>query len=126
MKRPRKTASGRPQIRVLLGAAGAIGPGKAALIEAIGQTGSISAAAREMGMSYRRAWVLVDTMNRCFVGDLVHTSTGGSGGGGARVTDLGREVVERYRTMEAKAASSVVEDMKGLTRLLRVDDEGPA
>ena len=109
-----------------MGAAVAVGPGRVDLLDAIAHPGSISAAARQMGMSYRRAWVLVDTMNRCFVGDLVHTSTGGPGGGGARVTDLGREVVERYRTMEAKAASSVVEDMKGLTRLLRVDDEGPA
>ena len=119
MKRQVKAKSNQPQIRVLLGSAVAIGPGKASLIEAIGRTGSISSAAREMGMSYRRAWVLVDTMNRCFTSELVNTTTGGPGGGGAQVTDLGREVVRRYRAMEAKAANSVVEDMKGITRLLR-------
>ena len=122
MKRPSKAKSGQPQIRVLLGSAVAIGPGKATLIEAIGRTGSISGAAREMGMSYRRAWVLVDTMNRCFASELVNTATGGPGGGGAQVTELGRDVVARYRAMEAKAADSVVEDMKGITRLMR-DDE---
>ncbi len=125
MKHPAKAKSSRPQVRVLLGSAVAIGPGKASLIEAIGRTGSISAAAREMAMSYRRAWVLVDTMNRCFTGDLIHTATGGPGGGGAQVTDLGREVVSRYRAMEAKAADSVVEDMKGIARLMR-DDEADA
>jgi molybdate transport system regulatory protein len=119
VKRQVKAKSNQPQIRVLLGSAVAIGPGKASLIEAIGRTGSISSAAREMGMSYRRAWVLVDTMNRCFTNELVNTTTGGPGGRGAQVTDLGREVVRRYRAMEAKAANSVVGDMKGITRLLR-------
>lgn len=108
-----------PQLRVLLGAATAMGPGKAALVEAIAQTGSISAAAREMGMSYRRAWDLVETMNRCFVAPLVETTTGGRGGGGARVTDLGRDVVARYRRMEEKAARSVAADMRDLEDMMR-------
>lgn len=116
--RPKKRHTA-PQVRVLLGSAVAIGPGKADLIEAIGRTGSISAAAREMGMSYRRAWELVDTMNRCFRSEVVRTSTGGSGGGGAQVTTFGHDVLQRYRAMEHKAAQSVARDMKGLTSLMR-------
>ncbi len=105
-------------MRVLLGAATAMGPGKAALVDAIGRTGSISGAARDMGMSYRRAWQLVETMNQCFVHPLVETATGGRGGGGARVTDFGREVVRRYRVMESKAARSVAADMKALEDMM--------
>lgn len=112
------TRAPTPQLRVLLGSATAMGPGKATLVDAIGRTGSISAAAREMGMSYRRAWVLVETMNRCFREQLVKTVTGGKGGGGAQVTPLGREVVRRYRTMEVKAARSVVTDMEALEDLM--------
>jgi molybdate transport system regulatory protein len=75
----------------------AMGPGKADLLQAIEETGSISAAARRMKMSYRRAWLLVDTMNQCFYGPLVETATGGNHGGGARITELGKEVLRRYR-----------------------------
>lgn len=112
-------SSAVPQLRVLLGAATAMGPGKAALIDAIDRTGSISAAARDMGMSYRRAWDLVETMNQCFVKPLVETATGGRGGGGAQVTDFGREVVRRYRVMESKAARSVTADMAALEGMMR-------
>ena len=71
------------RVRILIGSATALGPGKVDLLEAIASTGSISAAARAMGMSYRRAWLLVDTMNHCFKSDLVETVVGGPGGGGA-------------------------------------------
>lgn len=108
----------KPRLRILLGAEIAIGPGKADLLDAIARTGSISAAAREMGMSYRRAWLLVDTLNRCFKAPLVEASKGGSGGGGARVTELGLEVLARYRAMELKAASSVAAEMREFSRLL--------
>ncbi len=108
----------RPKLRILLGAEIAIGPGKADLLDAIARTGSISAAAREMGMSYRRAWLLVDTMNRCFHAPLVESSKGGSGGGGARITELGLEVLARYRGMEIKAAASIAAEMREFTRLL--------
>lgn len=108
----------KPKLRILLGAEIAIGPGKADLLDALARTGSISAAAREMGMSYRRAWMLVDTMNRCFHGPLVDASKGGSGGGGARVTDLGLEVLARYRAMEVKAAASIAAEMREFARLL--------
>lgn len=78
----------------------AMGPGKASLLEAIAREGSISAAGRALGMSYRRTWMLVDTMNRCWKTSLVETAAGGTAGGGARLTDLGREVLDRYRALE--------------------------
>jgi len=111
----------KPRLRILLGADIAIGPGKADLLEAIGRTGSISAAAREMDMSYRRAWLLVDTMNHCFRAPLVEAVKGGTGGGGALVTALGLDVLARYRAMELKAAASVSIEMREFARLLAAD-----
>ena len=96
----------------------AMGPGKAELLHAIEDTGSISAAARSLGMSYRRAWLLVDTMNQCFRSPVVETLTGGQKGGGARITELGREVLRRYLEMDAKAASSVQTELAQFTRLM--------
>lgn len=107
-----------PRLRILLGSDIALGPGKADLLDAVLRTGSISAAAREMGMSYRRAWLLVDTMNSCFRRPLVETITGGQGGGGARVTEFGLDVLGRYRAMEIKAAASVAAEMREFSRLL--------
>ncbi len=91
-----------------------MGPGKADLLEAIHTTGSISAAGRRMGMSYKRAWDLMDTMNHRFKEPLVVTATGGSRGGGTQVTAFGLEVLRRYRNMEAKAGEAVSEDIQGL------------
>lgn len=108
-----------PKIRVLVGAVVAIGPGKADLLQAIADTGSISAAAREMGMSYRRAWLLVEGMNKAFKGPLVATLTSGGGGGGARLTEIGDEVLRRYRAMEAKAARAVAPDLGSFSALLQ-------
>lgn len=88
--------------QLMLGDEIALGPGKVDLLEAIDRTGSISAAAREMGLSYRRAWVMVDTMNRCFGDPLVERSQGGSHGGGAALTPAGRETVTDYRCLEAE------------------------
>lgn len=82
----------------------AMGPGKADLLEAIAQEGSISAAGRAMGMSYRRTWLLVDAMNRCWASPLVETAMGGKRGGGARLTDLGQSVLRDYRTLQADLA----------------------
>ena len=103
-----------PRLRVLFDQAIAIGPGKADLLELIAETGSISAAARRMGMSYRRAWLLVDTLNQCFQAPLVGTATGGKGGGGAQITELGREILHRYREMERKTLSATEEDMAAI------------
>jgi molybdate transport system regulatory protein len=86
-------------LRLFHGEEIAFGPGKADLLEAIARTGSISSAGREMEMSYRRAWVLVDEMNRCFKYPLVETMKGGFHGGGARLTPFGEDVLNRYREM---------------------------
>jgi molybdate transport system regulatory protein len=107
-----------PRIRVLLGSSIAIGPGKAALLEAIGETGSIAAAGRRMGMSYRRAWVLAKTMNACFREPLIEATKGGVGGGGARLTAMGQEVLFLYRTMEDHATTAVIADMAKLRALM--------
>lgn len=108
-----------PKIRILIGAVVAIGPGKADLLDAIGRNGSISAAAREMGMSYRRAWMLVDALNASFAKPLVSTATGGQKGGGAQLSAFGLEVLRRYRAIEAKAATAIDQDLKRLAGFIK-------
>jgi len=88
------------QARLMLDDEIAFGPGKADLLLAIQTTGSISAAGKHLGMSYRRAWLLVDAMNRCFQKPLVETATGGTQGGGTRLTPLGVDVLERYQQLQ--------------------------
>lgn len=105
-----------PRLRILLGPT--IGPGKAALLEAIADTGSIAAAGRRMGMSYRRAWYLVKTMNAGFRESLVEAVKGGAQGGGAQLTSVGHEVLRRYRAMEAQAAEAVAVEMHEFQRLM--------
>ena len=124
-QRPRSTAA-RPRagaeeerravltIRVDFGAYGYLGPGKIALMELISKHGSISAAGKGMGMSYRRAWLLVDEINQIFRDPLVEKQMGGSGGGGARLTKLGRDVVGRYRAIERAAAVAAAADLRAL------------
>jgi molybdate transport system regulatory protein len=108
----------KPQIRILFRKAIAMGPGKADLLRAIDETGSISAAARQMEMSYRRAWLLVDTMNQAFKSPVVVTLTGGKAGGGAAVTEFGKEVLRRYSAMEAKASASVAKELRSFTDMM--------
>lgn len=93
-------------IRLDLAPGGRIGPGKIALLEAIAATGSISGAGRRLRMSYRRAWLLVEELNRVFTEPVVATQLGGSQGGGAKLTPLGRELVAQYRAIEAEAAQA--------------------
>ena len=112
-------SSGNIKIHIPLGDVSAIGPGKADLLEAIDRAGSISAAARQMGMSYKRAWDLVDIMNHSFLEPLVSTATGGSHGGGAQITEFGRTVLRLYRDLEAKANASVAQEICELSALLR-------
>lgn len=103
--------------KLICGDEGAIGPGKALLLEAIGRAGSISAAARELGMSYRRAWLLVDAMNRCWAAPLVE-AVGGSNG--SRLTALGREVLDGYRALERRVeAAAQAEGYPALVSRLR-------
>jgi molybdate transport system regulatory protein len=109
----------KPGVRILLGGASSLGPGKVALLEEIGRCGSISGAARAMEMSYRRAWLLVESMNTSFTQPLVATATGGRRGGGAALTDFGREVLCRYREMEQKAQQAIALDLEGFARLMR-------
>ena len=96
----------------------AMGPGKAALLDAIAATGSISGAGRALGMSYRRAWLLVDVMNRCWEAPLVETAAGGSHGGGARVTPLGVEMLAAYRRLEAAIEAAGAEALAPLSERL--------
>lgn len=92
------------KLQLVCGEGFALGPGKADLLDAIAREGSISGAGRVLGMSYRRAWVLVDEMNRCFTARLVDTAPGGGKGGGARLTDTGRAMLAAYRELEEAAA----------------------
>ncbi len=94
------------------------GPGKARLLFAIAETGSISAAAERMGMSYGRAWELVEELNERFLQPIVLTQSGGNSGGGAAVTALGFEVLRRYREMDEKITASIDEDLTDFSTLL--------
>lgn len=95
-----------------------IGHGKVALLEAIDRTGSISAAGRALGMTYRRAWELVDHLNKVFGRPLVTGQSGGAGGGGARLTELGREVASRYRALLAATEAAAVPHVTALSELM--------
>ena len=105
-------------LRILGRRAPAMGPGKAELIEHIGETGSISGAARAMGMSYRRAWQLVEALNRDFRSRVIDTATGGRRGGGARVTPFGREILKRFRAMEYKASAAIAGELRRFRRYI--------
>ena len=96
-----------------------LGPGKADLLDAIRRGGSIRDAARELGMSYMRAWSLVRTMNGAFREPLVAASRGGAGHGGAALTSAGERVLALYRAMESASLCAMAADWKRLSRLLK-------
>ena len=96
-----------------------LGPGKIKILESIRDGGSISNAAREMRMSYRSAWLLVDSMNSQFRQPVVSTSTGGTGGGSATLTEFGATVIRRYRAMERAARKAISKDLATLERDLK-------
>lgn len=102
----------------------AMGPGKADLVEAIHRSGSISAAARELGMSYRRAWQLADALNRSFTRPVIARAVGGASGGGASVTAFGLALVRRFRDMEAAASAAIAADLRFYQRQLRKPGKG--
>jgi len=102
------------RMRVVFDDGERLGPGKADLLEHIERTGSISAAGREMGMSYKRAWMLVDQLNRAFVAPLVKSERGGASGGGATLTATGQEVLALYRTALARAEAASEADLRAL------------
>lgn len=93
-------------VQILRGRDPAIGPGKALVLDAIARTGSISAAGRDLGMSYRRIWLLVDSLNQAWIEPLVATRVGGGKAGGAQLTALGEQVLASYRTIEARMVTA--------------------
>lgn len=107
------------RMRIKRGEIIAVGPGKIALLEAIAEVGSISAAARELGMSYRRAWLLIDELNQALREPAVVTAAGGSRGGGAVLTEVGTKVVALYRGIDASAHAAAKADIAALKRLIR-------
>ena len=107
------------KVSIVLGSGARIGPGKARLLESIRDTGSISAAARGMEMSYKRAWLLLDSINQAFETPAVVAATGGQHGGGAQLTDFGRELLGRYRRLEAQAEKAAAADLAALEGVAR-------
>lgn len=105
-------------LRVDLDSTHLLGPGKIRLLESIEEHGSISAGGRALGMSYRRAWLLIDELNGLFRERVVTTQQGGRSGGGAGVTPFGRDLIRRYRAMEAEAAVALAPQLKGLRAAL--------
>ena len=116
---PSKDTRSRLMIRVAFGAHGALGPGRIRLLEMIDRHGSITAASRAMGISYRRAWLLIEGMKRAFRRPIVATQHGGTSGGGADLTSLGRDIVRRYRKIENNARGAVGRELRLLEKELR-------
>jgi molybdate transport system regulatory protein len=106
------------RLRIRKGPHVAIGPGKIALLEWIARTGSITAAAKGLDMSYRRAWLLVDEINACMRRPVVETETGGRKGGGSRLTSTGETLVAQYRAIERRAEAAVAAELENLIRQL--------
>lgn len=106
------------KLRILFDGA-MVGPGKAELLDRIRETGSIAAAGRQMEMSYKRAWTLVEEMNSAFAEPLVTSARGGPGGGGARLTGTGVEVLRLYRDIVQRAEGAASEPIAALERMLR-------
>jgi len=114
----------RVRISIVFESGARIGPGKAKLLESIRDTGSISAAARDMGMSYKRAWLLLDSINQTFAEPVVTAAPGGPGGGGAILTAFGAEVLERYHRVLDQANNTAADDLAALARRAR-PEAGP-
>lgn len=116
VRRAKPTA--RFRMRINAGDVIAIGPGKISLLEAIEETGSITAAAKHLDMSYRRAWLLLDELNRCLRKPAVDSAKGGTHGGGSEVTAVGRQLIALYRSVEATASKACQADIAQLIALL--------
>tara|TARA_R110002020_G_scaffold228506_9_gene439258 strand:+ start:159 stop:530 length:372 start_codon:yes stop_codon:yes gene_type:complete len=114
---------GLSHLRVTLSDTAYIGPGRADLLELIAQTGSISAAGKAMGMSYKRAWGLVQALNQGFGCPLVDSSRGGASQGGAQLTEAGKMVLERYRAMQQKTRVAIAHDLAALRDALDMSSE---
>lgn len=117
----------RIRLAVYLGSdAHKLGPGKIRLLEEIREHGSISAAARAMGMAYRHAWELVDDLNRCFATPVVESAVGGREGGGASLTPWGEELIRRFRAMETATDKALQRDLQDLDARLALRRSGRA
>lgn len=112
-------AAPRLSIRIDLASGDRIGPGKIALLEAIHSTGSISAGARSLGMSYRRAWLLVEEVNDALREPAITAETGGRSGGGAVLTPVGQRVIDLYRAIETMARSAAGQEFRAIGKLVR-------
>lgn len=108
----------RFRMRITDGDAIAVGPGKIALLEAIDKTGSITAAAKSLDMSYRRAWLLLDELNRSLRVPAIDSAKGGQHGGGSALTDAGKRLIELYRRIEQNAASACRDDIRQMMKML--------
>lgn len=115
------TAITKFRLRVFRGRVPAIGPGKIDLLEAIKNTGSISAAAKSLRMSYNRAWLLVNEMNNILVKRVVEGTKGGSHGGGAVITPAGLALIREYRAVEREAEAATAKRLSGLRKMLKPD-----
>ncbi|TMV03261.1 LysR family transcriptional regulator [Ruegeria sediminis] len=116
----RRYPNPRFRLRIVFSEDEMIGPGKAELLERISNTGSIAAAGREMGMSYKRAWQLVETMNAMFNEPVVLSTRGGASGGGATLTETGKAVLSGYRSLEDEAQKAAEEHIARLQGMLRI------
>lgn len=103
--------------RIYIGDGIAIGPGKIDLLRAFGETRSIAVAARSLGLPYKRAWLLIDSLNEGFGRPVVETATGGKGGGGASLTPLGQQLIERYDALETSLNASAGKELQALRDL---------
>jgi len=115
------TPDGRPprlRIRLHFGPDALVGPGRTELLERIARTGSIAAAAREMGMSYKRAWTLIESLNAMFQEPVVTSARGGPGVGGAALTPTGQRVIDLYRGLESAAAQAAAPQIQALCDLM--------
>jgi len=106
------------RMRVNIGEQIAVGPGKIQLLEALAEQGSITAAAKSLDMSYRRAWLLIDELNRSLAEPAVASATGGQRGGGSELTEAGRRLIELYRGIETQALKACAPDIRKLLKLL--------
>lgn len=118
-----RAAHGGPEVRfrmrIMQEGTIALGPGKVSLLEAVREHGSISAAARSLGMSYRRAWLLMDELNRALTSPAAVSEHGGQSGGGSTLTPVGEEIIRLYRDIEARAAAACAPEIEALTRLVK-------
>lgn len=116
-------ARGEPQVRFRMRITQddtiALGPGKVSLLEAVREHGSISAAARSMNMSYRRAWLLMDELNRALASPATVSEHGGQSGGGSMLTPVGEEIIRLYRNIETQAAAVCATEIEALTKLIK-------